>query len=103
MDVEAFWPLVDASRAGLDLTDPEAAVDEQLDSLALALTELSDRRLLAFQEAQERSGGGCSARHSSKAARKDSAISFSATSCSRSRSSTIRSLSAIMLNRMARK
>lgn len=50
MDVDGFWRVVDASRSGLDLTDPEAAVDAQLDAIRAALEPLPASDLLAFQE-----------------------------------------------------
>lgn len=50
MEVDRFWALVGAAREGLDLTDPEAAVEEQVAALRSALTALPDRELLLFQE-----------------------------------------------------
>jgi hypothetical protein len=50
MEVDRFWALIGASREHLDLTDPEAAVEEQVAALRTALTALSDRELLLFQE-----------------------------------------------------
>lgn len=50
MDGDAFWTLVDASRADLDRTDPEAAVGHQLDALRELLAPLPDAELLAFQQ-----------------------------------------------------
>ncbi|WNV75828.1 DUF4240 domain-containing protein [Geodermatophilus sp. DSM 44513] len=50
MHVEEFWALIDAARAGLDTTDPPSAVEEQVDALRVLLDDLTDARLLAFQQ-----------------------------------------------------
>lgn len=49
VDVDGFWALVTASRAGLDADDPERATEEQLEALQALLTDRPDRELLAFQ------------------------------------------------------
>jgi len=49
VDDESFWAVVEASRAGLDLSDPEAAAEEQIGALRERLTALSDQDLFLFQ------------------------------------------------------
>jgi hypothetical protein len=50
VDADAFWTLIDRSRSALDLANPEAAVEDQLDALQTALRTHADRDLLLFQE-----------------------------------------------------
>jgi hypothetical protein len=49
VDDDSFWAVVEASRAGLDLSDPEAAGEHRVGALKERLTTFPDQELLLFQ------------------------------------------------------